>query len=158
MQWYVDSKIPYNASSIAPCTNGQLQLAGGNIVNEGRVEICINNVWGTVCGDSWGRAAATVVCRQLGYPTQGWSKFMRSTMYSLTRYVDYITPCLCEATAFVFLFVHLFTCLSYPDVVRLTLYYVVLGWLHVWKISWYISGIVWEDKKGHALKCQLHGS
>ena len=56
----------------APCTPGQLQLAGGNIPNEGRVEICIStNVWGTVCDDSWSSTDATVVCRQLGYSTQG---------------------------------------------------------------------------------------
>ena len=55
----------------APCTTGQLRLAGGNIPNEGRVEICMNNVWGTVCDDLWSSTDATVVCRQLGYSTQG---------------------------------------------------------------------------------------
>ena len=55
----------------APCTAGQLRLVGSNIPNEGRVEICISNVWGTVCDDSWSSTDATVVCRQLGYSAQG---------------------------------------------------------------------------------------
>ena len=55
----------------APCISGHLQLGGGNIANEGRVEICINSAWGTVCDNSWGSTDATVVCRQLGYSTQG---------------------------------------------------------------------------------------
>ena len=48
-----------------------MRLAGGNIANEGRVEICMKNMWGTVCDDAWGSSDATVVCRQLGYLTEG---------------------------------------------------------------------------------------
>ena len=55
----------------APCADGQLRLAGGNIPNEGRVEICMKNVWGTVCAVSWGSVDATVVCRQLNYSANG---------------------------------------------------------------------------------------
>ena len=64
--------MAFTPVGLAPCTSGQLQLAGGNIPNEGRVETCMStNVWGTVCDDGWSSTDATVVCRQLGYPTEG---------------------------------------------------------------------------------------
>ena len=56
---------------LAPCVNGDLRLVGGNVDNEGRVEICIGNVWGTICDDYWDNMDAQVVCGRLDYPKTG---------------------------------------------------------------------------------------
>ena len=53
------------------CTNGAVQLVNGATSNQGRIEICINQVWGTVCDDGWDELDGNVVCKQLGYQPFG---------------------------------------------------------------------------------------
>ena len=48
------------------CTDGTLRLVGGAHPAEGRIEICINNAWGTVCDEQFTTEEALVACRQLG--------------------------------------------------------------------------------------------
>ena len=43
------------------CTEGEVRLVGGANNNEGRVEICLSNEWGTVCDQMWDTTDASVV-------------------------------------------------------------------------------------------------
>ena len=53
------------------CEYGELRLVGGTDNTEGRVEICIGGLWGTICDDSYDTLDARVICRQLGLNTAG---------------------------------------------------------------------------------------
>ena len=70
---------------MSDCEDGDVRLVGGNTQYEGRVEVCINHVWGTVCSSRysrysywwwsynyyWGTTDSNVVCRQLGHMELG---------------------------------------------------------------------------------------
>ena len=73
---YYDKRIKNSLRCIivigtSTCIDSEVQLAGGNNYSEGRVEICYNGVWGSVCANGWDQVDANLVCAQLGYYGQG---------------------------------------------------------------------------------------
>ncbi|KAM5262720.1 scavenger receptor cysteine-rich type 1 protein M130-like [Ctenodactylus gundi] len=58
-------------------TEMQLRLVAGEDKCSGRVEVRVQEEWGTVCKNAWGLEEVSVVCRQLGCPTTvqatGWT-------------------------------------------------------------------------------------
>ena len=71
------------------CEHGSLRLVNGNSTNQGRLEICINFVWGTVCHNSFDTNDAKVVCRQLGYEVDGG----QSENKNITTYILIFNSC-----------------------------------------------------------------
>ena len=65
------SVIPFSFFTHAGCTEDEVRLLGGANYTEGRVEICFNDEWGTICDQMWDATDAGVVCRQLGLATNG---------------------------------------------------------------------------------------
>ena len=53
--------ISYPVRLVSPWGNMDYPLSG-------RVEVQVNDTWGTICGDNWGVEDAMVVCYQLDLP------------------------------------------------------------------------------------------
>ena len=58
---------------IGPCIDGGIRIIPSNARTaiKGRVEVCFNGIWGTICSINWDDQDASVACKQLGYSAEG---------------------------------------------------------------------------------------
>ena len=50
----------------------KVRLQSGKTINQGLVELFLNNTWGTICDDHWGIEEGNVICRMLNYSEGAW--------------------------------------------------------------------------------------
>ena len=77
------------------CDDGDVRLVDGPNLLEGRVEICINNAWGTVCDNSFSLSDANVICTQLGYSFNG-TKVLPISVFSQGTGPIFLDELACE--------------------------------------------------------------
>ena len=61
----------FTADPLFTCTDGDVRLSNSSQANSGRVEICYNNHFGTICDNEWTTEEASIVCAQLGFESEG---------------------------------------------------------------------------------------
>ena len=50
-----------------PCNDRDLRVVNGTSPREGRVEVCYNQAWGTICNVVYGMHAAEILCTALDF-------------------------------------------------------------------------------------------
>ena len=71
---------------IIGCREGSIRLAGGRNSLEGRVEVCHDGVWGSVCNTRWSTGEALIACRQLGHSETGQNIIQQCQNYHLPSF------------------------------------------------------------------------
>ena len=81
---YCGAFLEFISEGDVGCTDFDIRLVNSNTVDplEGRVEVCINNAWGTVCDTGFSVNDAEVICSQLGHPFSGMDQIYLYSLWS----------------------------------------------------------------------------
>ena len=63
------------------CNDWDLRVMDGASVREGRVEICFNNAWGTICNENYGVTDARILCSQLNFESKQYLLLSRNRIF-----------------------------------------------------------------------------
>ena len=78
--------LTYSPNYLLVCVTGQIRVQDGSTSFNGRVEVCYNDVWGTVCDDLFNDVDASVACRQLGYSGELHLYVVSNIIYSIIHF------------------------------------------------------------------------
>ncbi len=74
------------------CNHGDVRLVHGSTQHEGRLEVCMNHLWGSVCSSPhtfrWTSIDSSVVCGQLGHMRRG---ILQTHTYNTHIHVYYVS-------------------------------------------------------------------
>ena len=80
--------------SCLACPSMKVRLMNGTkvstTVGRGRVEICYNNTFNTICDDLWDDLDARVVCNQLGFDGKGKNEHQSIIYCNVFRALDHV--------------------------------------------------------------------
>ena len=97
-----------------------MRLSGGSNQLEGRVEVCMDGKWGTVCHQNWNNDDARVVCRQLNHPNTG--KQYTGIMVIYTGIMVIYTGIMVIYTGIMVMYIGILVMLHYGDKVAYTVH------------------------------------
>ena len=77
------------------CKDWDLRLVHGLTPQEGTVEVCFENNYGSICHDLWNENDAQVVCRQLGFSSEN-TTALRNGFYNSSSGPIHLNSVQCE--------------------------------------------------------------